>query len=190
MCAAPVMPSAADLTDAVAVLKRGGVIAYPTEAVFGLGCDPLDEAAVMRLLELKQRDVRKGMLLIAASFDQLADWVSVTPQQATFLREQWPYATSYLIAASDKVPAWIRGSHTKVGVRVTRHPVAAALCDAFGGPLVSTSANISGADPARTVAECHQQFNDRLDACVNGECDTHARPSTIIDLVSGEIIRA
>lgn len=178
------------LSRAADILRDGGVIAYPTEAVFGLGCDPANEQAVQRILALKHRDVRKGLLLIGGSYAQIAPWIRVSAQQAQFLDTAWPYATTYLIEASDKVPAWIRGEHAKVGVRLTQHPVAAALCNAFGGLLVSTSANVSGAHPANTANQCREQFGDQLDLVVEGECDSHARPSTIIDLASGDILRA
>lgn len=178
------------LSRAADILRDGGVIAYPTEAVFGLGCDPSNEQAVQRILTLKRRDVRKGLLLIGGSYAQIAPWIRVSTQQAQLLETAWPYATTYLIEASDKVPGWIRGEHAKVGVRLTQHPVAAALCNAFGSLLVSTSANVSGADPASTADQCRAQFNDQLDLVVEGECDSHARPSTIIDLASGTILRA
>ncbi|MCB1838103.1 MAG: threonylcarbamoyl-AMP synthase [Alcanivoracaceae bacterium] len=183
-------PDPEALSHAAHVLHDGGIIAYPTEAVFGLGCDPANEQAVKRILELKHRDVRKGLLLIGGSYAQIAPWIKVSAQQARFLETAWPYATTYLVDASDRVPAWVRGEHPKVGVRLTQHPVAAALCNAFGGLLVSTSANVSGADPAKTTAQCRQQFGERLDLVVEGECDSHARPSTIIDLASGDILRA
>lgn len=183
-------PDPEALAHAARELHDGGVIAYPTEAVFGLGCDPTNEQAVRRILELKHRDVRKGLLLIGGSYAQIAPWIKVSAQQAHFLETAWPYATTYLIDVSDKVPDWVRGEHPKVGVRLTQHPVAAALCNAFGGLLVSTSANVSGADPAKTASQCREQFGDQLDLVVDGECDSHARPSTIIDLSSGDILRA
>lgn len=178
------------LSHAASIVRDGGVIAYPTEAVFGLGCDPENEQAVQRILALKHRDVRKGLLLIGGSYAQIAPWIKVTAQQAQFLETAWPYATTYLVDASDKVPAWIRGEHSKVGVRLTQHPVAAALCNAFGGLLVSTSANVSGADPASTASQCREQFDGQLNLVFEGDCDSHARPSTIIDLASGDILRA
>lgn len=183
-------PDTDALSLAARVLRDGGVIAYPTEAVFGLGCDPNNEQAVQRILALKHRDVRKGLLLIGGSYAHIAPWIKVSTQQAQFLETGWPYATTYLIDASDKVPGWVRGEHSKVGVRLTQHPIAAALCNAFGGLLVSTSANVSGADPARTSDQCREQFGDQLDLVIDGECDSHARPSTIIDLASGDILRA
>src|SRR5690606_19973397 len=114
------------LSHAARVLHDGGVIAYPTEAVFGLGCDPDNEQAVKHILALKHRDVRKGLLLIGGNYTQIAPWIKVSAQQGQFLKTAWPYATTYLVEVSDKVPTWIRGEHRKVGVRLTHHPIAAA----------------------------------------------------------------
>lgn len=177
------------LDSAVHCLQQNGLIAYPTEAVFGLGCNPSNESAVQRLLALKQRSADKGLLLIAANIEQLLDWANIPAESLTSLRHQWPASTTYLFNASPNVPRWITGTHAKIAVRVTTHPVAAALCQRFGGALVSTSANISGQLPARTATEVAHQLGAQLDAIVPGECDPNAKPSTIIDFASGAIIR-
>ena len=178
------------LDTAVRCLQSGGVIAYPTEAVFGIGCDPLQQQAVERLLAIKKRAVSKGLLLIGANFDQLAPWVRLADEQARALRQHWPFATTYLIEASDKVPDWISGGRNKVGVRVVGNPVAAALCERFGSPLVSTSANLSGRQEARSALQVRRQLGDQLDLIVEGNCDQAGKPSTIIDLATGAVIRA
>lgn len=177
------------LHTAARCLHQGGILCYPTEAVFGLGCDPRDGDAVARLLEIKRRPVHKGVLLIAASLDQLDPWVRLTPAQRHQL-EHWPLATSYLVDARPDVPAWIRGQHSKVGVRVTHHRTARALCEAFGGPIVSTSANLSGQPPVRNQFQAQRQFGQVVDMVVSGNCDLHSKPSTIIDLDTGAIVRA
>lgn len=177
------------LHQAALILHQGGVIAYPTEAVYGLGCDPLNQAAVMRLLEIKSRPVRKGLILLGADLDQLAPFVELTAEQRQRLRQHWPLATTYLVRASALTPAWIRGDHDKVAVRVSQHPVATELCRRAGGPLVSTSANHAGAPACRNVFQVTRQLGADLNFIVTGQCDRAARPSTIIDLESRAVLR-
>ncbi len=177
------------LHQAARVLQQGGVVAYPTEAVYGLGCDPLNETAVMRLLEIKSRPVSKGLILLGADLDQLAPFVELTEQQQRQLREHWPLATTYLVHASALTPAWIRGSHDKVAVRVSQHPVATELCRLANMPIVSTSANYAGDPACRNAFQVTRQLGADLDFIVTGQCDRAARPSTIIDLESGAVLR-
>lgn len=178
------------LRTAARCLHQGGVICYPTEAVFGLGCDPANDEAVERVLQIKQRDHSKGLLLIAATLEQLLPWVELSAAQQQQLSQHWPASTSYLLTASRALPHWIRGQHSKVGVRVTQHTQARDLCLAFGGALVSTSANLSGQPPVRTQLQAQRQFGAEVDMIIPGECDLHGKPSTIIDLDSGATIRA
>ena len=139
------------LREAARCFHRGGLIAYPTEAVYGLGCDPLDSAAVERLLRLKDRPVAKGLILIAADFAQLLPFVRQLPpdlMQPVF--DSWPGPNTWLLPARKDTPAWLTGCHDSLAVRVTAHPIAGALCRACRSPLVSTSANLSRRPPART----------------------------------------
>lgn len=169
---------------------HGGVIAYPTEAVFGLGCDPLNEEAVGRVLAIKGRPVEKGLILLAADLDQLLPYIMLRAQDAAYLREAWPVGVSYLLPATDQVPAWIRGRHTKVAVRVSSHPLASALARLAGTPIVSTSANLAGMPAARNVLQVRKQLGEQLDFILNGDCDISTRPSKIIDFETGTIIRS
>ncbi|HNE27004.1 MAG TPA: Sua5/YciO/YrdC/YwlC family protein, partial [Pseudomonadales bacterium] len=140
------------LQRAVSVLHSGGVIAYPTEAVWGLGCDPHNEEAVTQLLALKQRNWRKGVILIAADVAQLAPYLRGLPEEKlAVLHASWPGPNTWLVPNNGAAPAWITGGRSTLAVRVTAHPLAAALCKQFGGALVSTSANRAGKKPARTV---------------------------------------
>jgi len=177
------------LHQAARALQQGGVIAYPTEAVYGLGCDPLDEAAVMRLLEIKSRPVSKGLILLGADLDQLAPFIELSAEQQQRLRQHWPLATTYLVRASARTPTWIRGDHDKVAVRVSQHPIATELCRLAGTPVVSTSANHAGDPACRNVFQVTRQLGADLDFIVTGQCDRAARPSTIIDLDSGAVLR-
>ena len=182
-----------DLQAAVAALRRGGVIAYPTEAVWGLGCDPFDQAAVRRLLEIKQRPVEKGLILIAGSraqFDGLLDWEALSPDQRDAVLASWPGPNTWVVPATATVPCWIRGDHAGVAVRVSAHPVVVALCAAFGGPLVSTSANPAGAEPPRGLDAMDAGLRAALDALVDGETGDLQRPTPIRDARGGDTLRA
>ena len=170
-------------------MRRGGVVAYPTEAVFGLGCDPLNKTAVHHLLALKQRPVSKGLILIAAEFSQLQHYVvELSPEQRLKLKLSWPGAVTWLIPARPQTPRWLRGNHAALAVRVTAHPVAAALCRLFGGPIVSTSANIAGRPPARNPLQVHLRCPG-TDLILHGATSGLERPTPIQDAITGEAIR-
>lgn len=176
---------------AVHVLRRGGVIAYPTEAVFGLGCDPQNAIAVQRVFDIKQRGAGHGLLLIAADYAQIAPYIGADCPAAALEQAQasWPGPHTWLFPASARAPGWIVGKHATIALRVTAHPVAAALCRAFESPLVSTSANTHGAQPARTSEEVERAFGSLVDAIVPGELGESKNPTTIRDAVSGEWLR-
>ncbi|MCC5825990.1 Sua5/YciO/YrdC/YwlC family protein [Alkalimonas sp.] len=178
---------------AVELVQAGEVIAYPTEAVFGLGCDPHNEAAVMRLLAMKQRPVEKGLILIAADYSQLLPFVNdsaIPLERRAKIFSSWPGHISWVLPASPAAPRWITGLHQSIAVRVSTHPVVRALCQALPGPLVSTSANKAG-EPAITVAsEVLQQLGGDIAALVAGELGGAVQPSQIRDAISGQILRS
>ena len=179
--------------DAATALRAGGVIAYPTEAVWGLGCDPFDEAAVLRLLAAKQRAVDKGLILIAASvaqLDGLADWDALPRERRDAVLASWPGPHTWILPATTRVPRWITGAHDGVAMRVSAHPMVIALCEAFGGVLVSTSANPAGEPPPRTAAALDPALLAAIDGCVPGDTGGLARPTTIRDARSGAGLRA
>ncbi|MFC0676601.1 Sua5/YciO/YrdC/YwlC family protein [Lysobacter korlensis] len=178
--------------DAAPLLRRGAVLAYPTEAVWGLGCDPFNEAAVRRLLTLKDRPVEKGMILIAGAFEQLdglLGWDALPPACADEVRSSWPGPNTWVVPATSRVPRWITGVHAGVAVRVSAHPVVVAVCAAFGGPLVSTSANPAGAPPPATLDALDAALRTSLDGIVGGETGGLARPTAIRDARSGAVLR-
>ncbi|WP_136066535.1 L-threonylcarbamoyladenylate synthase [Modicisalibacter radicis] len=183
------MYSAATLQTAVVHLREGGLIAYPTEAVWGLGCDPDDPAALAQLLALKQRDPAKGLILIAASMVQLEPWLEgLEAPLRQRLADSWPGPLTWLVPDNGRSLPLLRGDHDRVAVRVSDHPGVIALCSAFGGPLVSTSANRAGEPPARDVATVRSYFGDAV-AILDGSLGGHPRPSRIRDLRSGEWLR-
>ncbi len=184
-------PGPLRLRAAVNALRMGGVVACPTEAVWGLSCDPDNAGAVARLLELKQRPVRKGLILVAASEGQLGFLLQgLTAGEREILSDSWPGPATWLVPHRERVPPWIRGEHDTVAVRVSAHPVVSALCRAWGGPLVSTSANPGGARPARTLFQVRRYFGEALDGLVPGALGDQSRPTGIRNLATGEIIRA
>jgi L-threonylcarbamoyladenylate synthase len=181
-----------ELGQAAALLHDGGVLAYPTEAVFGLGCDPHDPAAFERLFGLKQRPPTQGVLLIAADFadiERYIDSVAVPDRIMQQVRASWPGPYTWIFPRSAQVPAWVAGAHAGIALRVTAHPTAAALCRAFGGALVSTSANTHGHPPARTADTVAEYFGEALDGLVEGLPGDQSRPTTIRDALSGEVVR-
>lgn len=187
----PFAPSSLRLGAALQAIQGGGVVACPTEAVWGLSCNPFDQRAVMRLLQLKQRPVSKGLILVAASASQLDFLLQDLPvEQQERLAASWPGPATWLVPHSERTPAWIHGAHSTVAVRVTAHPVLRSLCNAWGGALVSTSANPGGARPARAMFQVQRYFGASLDGMLPGHIGTAARPSVIRDLASGRIIRA
>jgi L-threonylcarbamoyladenylate synthase len=176
---------------ALAALHRGGVIAYPTEAVWGLGCDPDDDEALARLLRLKARDPAKGMILVAASIAQFAPWLEGLPLALHApLAASWPGPQTWLVPDNGRARPLVRGAHDRVALRVSDHPGVVALCEAYGGPLVSTSANRAGEPPGMSAEQVRATFGAGLDAIVEGELGGRDRPSPIRDLVTGRVLRA
>lgn len=182
-----------DVAAAAALLRAGGVLAYPTEAVFGLGCDPHDQAAFTRLFALKQRPANQGVLLIAADFAQVATYIdldAVPPAVLHEVQQSWPGPQTWIFPRAAQVPPWICGTHAGIALRVTAHAPAAALCRAFAAPLVSTSANPHDAPPARDAATVAGYFGDALDGLLDGPLGVLARPTTIRDALTGATVRA
>lgn len=170
-------------------VRDGGVIAYPTEAVWGLGCDPWRADAVEYLLALKSRPVSKGLILVAdaiEAFDFLL-W-DLSDAELARLRLSWPGPNTWLVPHQGRLPAWVTGEHDTVALRVSDHPLIRQLC-ARTGPLISTSANPSGRPAARTRLRVEQYFHDRLDAIVPGALGRQRNPSIIRDLRTEQIIR-
>lgn len=173
-------------------LLAGGVIAYPTEAVFGLGCDPFNPTAVKKLLTMKGRGLSQGLILIVADYRQIAPWCDqLDDLLIARLKRDSAQPTTWVVPDGGEVmPYWISGGRQSFAVRLTKHPLAAALCRRWGGPLVSTSANFSGCSPARTAIHIRKHFRRHLDYIVVGDVGGEKNPSQIKDLSSGRIIRA
>lgn len=177
------------LRAACRALHAGELLAYPTEAVWGLGCQPLDAAAVARLLNLKQRPIEKGLILIADRFELLAPYLKpLTPDIEARVFPTWPGPVTWVLPAAEWVPDWLTGARESLAVRVTAHTPVAALCRAYGGALVSTSANPAGRVAARSALAVRRYFGDRvtyLSAATGGR----DRPSQIRDGQTGRELR-
>ncbi|NCA71508.1 MAG: tRNA threonylcarbamoyladenosine biosynthesis protein RimN [Sphingobacteriia bacterium] len=176
---------------AARIIRDGGVVAYPTEAVFGLGCDPWNRAAVTRILAMKRRHVSKGLILIAADPRQLEPFVEpLEDARMAEILASWPGPNTWLLPARSTTPRWLTGRFETLAVRVTAHPLAAALCRCSGGAIVSTSANQAARPPARTALRVRLALDEPPDDLLVGACVGSSQPSRIRDGRTGRILRA
>ena len=177
-----------DLQQAARALRDGGLVAYATEDCFGRGCDPRNRDAVLRLLRLKQRPLRKGLIVLAADSAQLAPYVRIDSLPDRVLAS-WPGAHTWLLPPRAAVPGWVTGRHERIAVRVTAHPQAAALCRAAGMAIISTSANRAGEQPARSAREALRRFGKQVDFVLSGTVGDSPAPTAIRDAASGKLLR-
>lgn len=176
--------------EAAAVLREGGIAAWPTEGVYGLGCDPANEMALARLVALKGRDAAKGFILIADDLARLDPWLApLAPQLRDRLLATWPGPVTWVCPARPGLSPLITGGRKTVAARVTAHPLSAELCRLADTALVSTSANHSGQPPAMTAGEVTVLFGDEIDVVLEGETGGLGGPTEIRDALSGEILR-
>ncbi|QJC31683.1 hypothetical protein GJT88_01290 [Enterobacteriaceae endosymbiont of Donacia tomentosa] len=175
-------------------LKMGKIIAYPTESVFGLGCDPDNKEAVYTLLSIKKRDINKGLILVASKYQQLLNYINekkITKNQKKKILATWPGMITWIIPTSSNTPNWLIGNFTSIAVRVSKHPLIQNLCNGFGKPIVSTSANISGMSPCSTSKEVLKHFKKvKKDILIlNGKTGNYNKPSEIRDGITNFVIR-
>jgi len=173
--------------------EQGGVIAYPTEAVFGLGCDPDNQSAVEKILNIKNRSVEKGLILLAGDYSQLLPYIddaALTQAQRHAILARWPDGITQVLPANINTPKYLIGKFSTIAVRVTSQPDVVALCQATEKPIVSTSANISGQPPARTWQEVKETLADKVDFIIKGDTLGYNQPSIIIDALTGETFRS
>ncbi len=176
---------------AARIVRRGGVIAYPTEAVFGLGCNPENRKAVLRVLAIKRRSWRKGLILIAADLEHLQRYALLPPEpRRSEVLATWPGPHTWVLDACADTPRWITGGRPSVAVRITAHPLAAELCRAVGGALVSTSANVSRQPPHRRLLSLRAKLGRHVDYVLAGPVGGLAAPTPIRDGRSGSLLRA
>ncbi|ATC92879.1 L-threonylcarbamoyladenylate synthase [Pseudoalteromonas tunicata] len=181
-----------ELTQCLNKLEQGGVICYPTEAVYGLGCDPDNESAVMALLAIKQRPVEKGLILIADNYAQLLPYVDdakIPMDKRAEIFSAWPGAVTWIMPAKSTTPKWLTGKFDTIAVRVTNHSVVKQLCQQFNKPLVSTSANLTGQAPVRSLDEAKAMFTNNVAYYVAGQLGGNTKPSQIKDARTGQLFR-
>tara|TARA_B110000014_G_C20105538_1_gene581236 strand:- start:219 stop:782 length:564 start_codon:yes stop_codon:yes gene_type:complete len=186
------MSSHCTISQATKVFNQGGIIAYPTEAVFGLGCDPDNAEAINKLLKLKQRSVDKGLILLAASYSQLLPYLNdegITQVDRDIILSRWPDAITQVLPAQLNISPLLSGIYSSIAVRITNHPDVVALCEKTNKPIVSTSANLTGLAPAKTWQEVEAQLGDKVDFIVKSKTLGFSKPSTIINGLTGDIIR-
>lgn len=172
-------------------LKQHQVVAYPTEAVFGLGCNPLSESAVRNLLFLKQRSVEKGLIVIAPSLDYLRPFIderALNTHHWELLQERYDRPTTWVVPAKSSVPRFLTGKFNTLAVRISDHPAVRLLCNQTGFALTSTSANLSGREPCHTTAEVQAQFGVNFPV-LDMPVGQAKKPSRILDLITGQQFR-
>lgn len=176
--------------DAAKVIRNGGVVAYPTESCYGLGCDPDNHVAVNRILKIKRRKRSKGLILVSDHISRIFHYLADIPKERKDeVLGSWPGPNTWLLPARPGVSSWLRGNHQSIAVRITRHPGTRQLCRSADMALVSTSANRSGRSILKTAARVFQDFGDEVDCIVQGQVGTATAPSVIRDAVSGAVIR-
>ncbi len=179
------------LNHAIETLLDGGIIGYPTEGLWGLGCLPESREGVQRILSLKQRSWKEGLILIASDPDQLAAYlVGLPDEQLRVLKQSRSVPTTYLVRDNGYCPDWIRGQHATVAVRITTHEQTRNLCQALQSPIVSTSANRRGKPAARDQLSVRARFGVNVDTYLAGPLGGATGASEIRDLASGQILRA
>ncbi len=169
------------------IVREGGIIAYPTETVWGLGGDPFSEEVVSRIYEIKKRPRDKGFILLVSDIKMIAEIVeSVTPEEKALMEKFWPGPLTIIFPVKDRYRDKLGST---VGLRISPHPVVTEIIEASGIPIVSTSANLSGREPVSSMDNAIELFEGEVDAVVEGEC-WGQKPSTIVDLRGRKLLRA
>jgi len=178
------------INEAIATLHCGGIIAYPTEGVYGLGCDPFNKQAVYTLCAIKARSIDKGLILIAAEWAQLQHLIlPISAKRLSVVQASWPGPITWVFPASSHAPRWICGKHASIALRITQHAMARTLCEQFGAPIVSTSANLHKALPARHVETVIQYFGRKVDTLIDAPLGQLTGPTLVRDALTGKILR-
>jgi len=173
------------------ILFHEGVIAYPTEGVWGLGCLPASLSAITRILAIKQRSWEQGLILVASSVDQFLPYLEGLPAKCRVtLDTPAPEPVTYLVPDNGFCPLWIKGRHSTVALRVSTHPIVKRICQGVNSPIVSTSANPSGRLPAKTSLQVRRYFSQSIDLIVPGDLGGSKGASEVRNLLTNEVVRA
>ncbi|TEU17225.1 MAG: threonylcarbamoyl-AMP synthase [Dehalococcoidia bacterium] len=171
-----------EIEKGVKILRKGGVIAFPTDTVYGLGADAFNPTAVERIYEIKDRPKHRQLPLLIADVERLATLAEPIPEIAWFLARQfWPGGLTLVLPKTDSLPAYLASGST-IAVRVPNHPVCLALIQHLGNPIIGTSANISGQPAALTAEEVGQQLGGKIDFIINGGKCPGGKESTVVDI--------
>ena len=187
------MTDTSTIKTAAEMFFKGGIIAYPTEAVFGLGCDPDNELAIQKLLSIKQRPIHKGLILLASDYSQLIPYIddnAISQDHRLKILSRWPNAITQVLPTKNNISPLLRGGFDSIAVRITAHEDVVALCQQTNKPIVSTSANLAGKKPAITWQQVEQQLGDKIDFIIKGKTSGLLKPSAIINGLTGEILRS
>lgn len=173
---------------AVQIIRNGGVVAFPTETYYGLAVDPANESALRDLYRLKQRESEKPVLVLIDNSNSLGSVVSDVPDvYRPLMAKYWPGPLTLIFPAKKTLPSLLTGHTDTVGVRVSPHPVAAALVQTMGKAITATSANLSGNNPARSAGEVKSIFGNRIDYILDGGETAGGRCSTLVGLKDGKL---
>jgi L-threonylcarbamoyladenylate synthase len=177
------------INHAITVVRGGGVLAYPTEAVYGLGCAPYRLQAIKRILRLKHRKLGKGLILVGFHINQFQHMVDLgrLDNKAEILAS-WPGPVTWILPTKPGVPAWLTGENRGLAVRISAHPVIRTLSEK-AGVLVSTSANPAGYKPAKDSTQVRHYFGNTIDFILPGTAGANRQPSAIRDAISGVSLR-
>jgi L-threonylcarbamoyladenylate synthase len=171
-----------EIEKGVKLLQKGRVIAFPTDTVYGLGCDAFNSTAVERIYEIKNRLKHRQLPLLIADVEQLITLADPIPEIAWFLaRRFWPGGLTLVLSKTNSLPVYLASGPT-IAVRVPNHPVCLALIQRLGNPLIGTSANISGQPAALTAEEVRQQLGGKTDFVINGGKCPGGKESTVVDV--------
>jgi L-threonylcarbamoyladenylate synthase len=172
----------ANIILAADIIRNGGLIVYPTDTVYGIGCDPFNEKALRRLLKVKGRE-EKPLPIIASSVRSARRVASFTPTELKLAKHFWPGALTIVLRKKENLPSLVTFGRDKVGVRVPAHPVARSLARLCGGLLIGTSANLSGMAPSKTAAEANQQFGGEVDLILDARSTEGRLSSTVVEMI-------
>lgn len=187
------MSNTSIIKQAAEVFSQGGIIAYPTEAIFGLGCDPDNELAIKKLLSIKQRPTSKGLIILAADYSQLLPYINdkaITQEQRLKILSRWPNAITQVLPANSNISLLLCGHFDSIAVRITDHEDVVALCKRTNKAIVSTSANLAGESPTKTWQQVEEQFGDKIDFILKDKISGLLKPSTIINGLTDEVLRS
>lgn len=182
------MLTATDRDTAKQTLLNDGVICYPTEAVWGIGCHPNSSKAFEKILRIKNRPDDKGVILIASTLAQLIPYIDIDTNTKQQLAAIWPGFITCLLPKSPSCPSYLSGKYDNLAVRLTTHPTVTELCQAINSPLVSTSANISGEAAIKDLNEAKRLFGTQIDYYVDAPLGGEAKPSRIIQLTEQQTV--